>query len=143
MPARTDREILLKQLLDKEVSLAGDVTLDDTNIATTATKTTAIATSAATSATQNTTAATKLTTMESQQFGGAGILMQTSEDEAIAVEANTYYAVQMINSTTFSTFTGTGCTGTLTTTYPAGCILYIDVLSLAISAGGPVALYKN
>ena len=54
MKPRTDREILLKQLVDKQVAMTGDVTLDDTNIALTATKATAIATSAATSATHAT-----------------------------------------------------------------------------------------
>jgi hypothetical protein len=161
MKPRTDREILLKQLVDKQVAMTGDVTLDDTNIALTATKTTAIATSTATSATQNTaiatsaatsatqntntagsvaTVATRTDSLDKLSFGKHGFLVHTSG--AVEPEAGTYYAAQFINETELGAFAATNCSGTMATTYPAGTVIYADVTQMEIASGGPVILYK-
>jgi len=156
--ARNTEEILLQQTRDKSVELKGDVILDDANIAITAAQTTISATQNTTSASQNTisaaqntTSATKATAIAAtaetsldRSIGRKGCEMRTSASDALEeIEADTYYAIQMINDTTFDLLTGLNCTGTFTgIVYPAGSVIYLNVSMFSISVGGPAILYK-
>lgn len=55
----------------------------------------------------------------------------------------TYFAVQFIKATTPSAFTATGSTLVTAQEYPAGTIIYGDILTITGDANGMYALYKG
>jgi hypothetical protein len=141
--ARNRQELLLQQTRDKSIELRGDVILDDTNIATIATQTTTSATKNTAIATSVATTATKTTGLDNQSFGKNGCTIFPYGMDALEDQDGTYYAMQMINDTTFDALTGVECEGTFTgQVFPAGSIIYMDISSINISVGGPIILYK-
>jgi len=121
MAIRTTADRLQQNIIDKTVTLSGDVILDDVNTA-------------------NNAAANVDDVAKS--FGKYGYDMLPASSETV-VPAGTYYAVHFINQTVVTFFRGTECTGVMTGTYPQGCVLYLDITDLTISTGGPAVLYKN
>ena len=141
MAIRTTNDRLQQNIIDKNISLAGDVILDDANIATIATQTTTSATNSASIEDNTYATSTSTNNVDVLSFGKNG-LTAVAASSTVEVDAGTYYAVQFINDTVVSVLAGTSCDGTLAGTYPAGCILYMDVTDLETGTGGPVMLYK-
>ena len=71
---------------------------------------------------------------------GNGVLM-VEGTAAQSVSSGTYYAVQFITDCTTTAFTATNST-LINTLYPAGTVLYVDVLTITCGANEVYALYK-
>ena len=75
-----------------------------------------------------------------KQTAANGILM-IKGTAAQTPSAGTYYAVQFITDCTTTAFTATTST-LINTLYPAGTVLYVDVLTITCGANEVYALYK-
>lgn len=60
-----------------------------------------------------------------------------------SVTTGTYFAVQFIKATTPTVFTATSSTLVVDQEYPAGTIIYGDILTITGDANGMYALYKG
>ena len=72
---------------------------------------------------------------------GNGVLM-INGTAAQSVSSGTYYAVQFITDCTPTAFTATNSTLLASVLYPAGTVLYLDVLTITCGSSEVYTLYK-
>ena len=85
---------------------------------------------------------TKVASLFDRQNASNGITM-IKGTAAQTETTGTYYALQCITNCTFDTLTGTGCTLLTSVLFPAGTIIYADILTVTANDSAEVyALYK-
>ena len=72
---------------------------------------------------------------------GNGVLM-ISGTAAQSVNSGTYYAIQFVTDCTPTAFTATNSTLITSVLYPAGTVLYLDILTITCGSNEVYALYK-
>jgi hypothetical protein len=72
---------------------------------------------------------------------GNGVLMIKGTAAQSAV-SGTYYAIQFVTDCTPTAFTATDSTLILSVVYPAGTVLYLDILTITCGSNEVYTLYK-
>ena len=82
-----------------------------------------------------------ITDLFNRQNASAGIKM-VSGTAAQSEDSGTYYAVQFVTDCTPTAFTATNCTLVTGVQFPAGTVVYADVLTITCGTSEVYALYK-
>tara|TARA_R110000824_G_scaffold237157_1_gene425964 strand:+ start:68 stop:367 length:300 start_codon:yes stop_codon:yes gene_type:complete len=72
---------------------------------------------------------------------GNGVLM-IKGTAAQSVSSGTYYAIQFVTDCTPTAFTATNSTLITSVVYPAGTVLYLDILTITCGSNEVYTLYK-